>query len=141
MPDAARSLCALVVALGVAHPAASAAPRGPAVEESAAERRAVRGGPVEDATVAESPELREVRRFEEEAFPRDRSVATPAAGTTDDAAPDGELPKGLEGRWGGSGDIPSELRSPESTRGTGRPTPAPPAEWLRDLAAPDLPVR
>jgi membrane-bound lytic murein transglycosylase D len=140
MPDAARSLCALVVALGVAHPAASAAPRGPAVEESAAERRAVRGVPVEDATVAESPELREVRRFEEEAFPRDR-VAAPTDDRTDEAVPDGELPKGLEGRWGGSGDIPSELRSPESTRRTGRPTSPPPADWLRDLAAPDLPVR
>ena len=38
-------------------------------EESLAERRAVRGVPVDDA-VGESPELRELRRFEEQAFPR-----------------------------------------------------------------------
>jgi membrane-bound lytic murein transglycosylase D len=131
----ARAGCALLFALGVAPPLASAAPRGPAVAESAAERRAVRGVPVEESTLSESPELREVRRFEEEAFPRDgRAPVAPED-------PSAELPKGLEGRWGGSGDIPAELRSPEATARPGRPAPPPPAEWLRGLTLPDLPVR
>src|SRR5262249_2694110 len=75
-----------------------------------AERRAVRGVPVEDAILSESPELRELRRFEEGAFPRDRTAITGADGPADVVPP--PLPAGLEGRWGGSGDIPPEVRSP-----------------------------
>jgi len=48
--------------------ASRAATVPPPVEESASERRAVRGVPVDDGS--ESPELRDLRRFEEQAFPR-----------------------------------------------------------------------
>jgi membrane-bound lytic murein transglycosylase D len=109
-----------------------AAPR-PAVEESAAERRAVRGVSLD--AVNESPELRELRRFEEQAFPRSMR---------EDPAPDADapfgLPPGLEGHWRGSGDIPAPLRSPPSAR-TGAPPPTPAADWLRSLTLPELPVR
>src|SRR5204863_3175149 len=55
------------------------------VEENLSERRAVRGSAVDDPSVApESPELREVRRFEERAFPRnaplDAAAAAPVGG-------------------------------------------------------------
>ena len=128
----------ILLALSVATPALAGPGRAPVVEESAAERRAVRGVPVEDAVLSESPELRELRRFEEGAFPRDRAAITGSDGPTDVVPP--PLPGGLEGRWGGSGDIPPELRSP-GPRPEGR-TPTPPdSEWLRSLALPELPVR
>ncbi|HVZ71124.1 MAG TPA: transglycosylase SLT domain-containing protein, partial [Polyangia bacterium] len=85
----------------------------------------------------ESPELREVRRFEEQAFPRARPLE-PA--DIDDAGGDVPLP----GRWGGSGDVPAELRTPAMPA---RPTAAdaaaapPDSEWLRALKLPELPVR
>jgi membrane-bound lytic murein transglycosylase D len=113
-----------------------AAPGRP-VEESAAERRAVRGSPVDDAILSESPELRELRRFEEAAFPRDPTGARPE-GPSEVVPP--PLPTGLDGRWGGSGDLPAELRSPGS-RPEGRTPPMPDSEWLRGLALPELPVR
>jgi membrane-bound lytic murein transglycosylase D len=112
---------------------ALAAPRAPA-EESAAERRAVRGVSLEATN--ESPELRELRRFEEQAFPR--SLRTDPALDPDDGPFD--LPPGLEGHWRGSGDIPAPLRSPPSSRPVA-PPPTPSAEWIRSLALPDLPVR
>jgi membrane-bound lytic murein transglycosylase D len=114
------------------------APRAPVVEESASERRAVRGVPVEEASLAESPELREVRRFEEGAFPRDGQPPARLDPSSDVVPP--PLPAGLEGRWSGSGDIPPELRSP-ATRAEARPAPAPDSEWLRALVPPELPVR
>src|SRR5262249_59957218 len=48
-------------------------PRAPAAapgEESLSDRRAVRGVAVDDVGAPETPELRELRRFEEQAFPR-----------------------------------------------------------------------
>jgi membrane-bound lytic murein transglycosylase D len=129
----------VLLALAVAHPYAAAAPRAPVTTESASERRAVRGVPVEDS-LSESPELREVRRFEEMAFPRERN-GSPAVPDDDSGASDAELPKGLEGQWGGTGDIPVELRGPAATRRLARPGPEPPAEWMRGLTLPDLPVR
>jgi membrane-bound lytic murein transglycosylase D len=137
MPAAAHEFCVVLIAVAAASSRAGAAPRPAIVEESAAERRAVRGVPVEDSAVSESPELREVRRFEEEAFPRERAAA-PASPDSEPAPPAGDLPGGLEGRWGGSGDIPAELRGAGVVR---RPAPPPPAQWLKDLALPDLPVR
>jgi membrane-bound lytic murein transglycosylase D len=99
------------------------------------ERRAVRGIALEDAETCESPELRAVRRFEEEAFPRaGDSLFLPE----EDDVPQ-PLPPGLEGRWGGTGDIPRELRSPE--HGTASPPPKPGEAWLNRLTLPDLPVR
>ncbi len=115
-------------------PAATKAPTLP-VEESLSERRAVRGGPVDDASAApESPELRELRRFEEQAFPRGGAVvpAPPAGG--------GDVP--LPGHWGGSGDVPPEARSEVApARPSVQPPTAPDSEWLRALKLPDLPVR
>src|SRR6188472_3721041 len=85
-------------------PAAAATDRAPG-EESLTERRAVRGVPVDDTALPEMPELRELRRFEEQAFPR--------AGAPTPTPADGALPgPSLPGSWGGSGDVPPELRSP-----------------------------
>jgi membrane-bound lytic murein transglycosylase D len=136
MRAAAREFCAVLIALAAA-PGAVAAPRSAITAESAAERRAVRGVPIDDSALSESPELREVRRFEEENFPRD-GAAPEALPESEPVAPAADLPGALEGRWGGSGDIPAELRSAAATR---RPAPAPPAQWLENLALPDLPVR
>ena len=108
----------------------------PLTKESFAERRAVRGVALEGAETSETPELRAMRRFEEEAFPRQGAVI-PGQPEPDDGAK--TLPPGLEGRWGGTGDIPRELRSPE--RGAAAPVPKPSLEWLRQLALPELPVR
>jgi membrane-bound lytic murein transglycosylase D len=108
----------------------------PPTRESFAERRAVRGVALEGAETSEAPELRAMRRFEEEAFPR-QGAAGPIQPEPDDSAKG--LPPGLEGRWGGTGDIPRELRSPE--RGTAPAAPKPSLEWLRQLSLPELPVR
>src|SRR2546423_2050977 len=135
MPSAFRA--AALAALVLSAAPSVAAPRAPVTEESAAERRAVRGVPLDEAALAETPELREVRRFEEQAFPRDRAATDTSP--ADEPTPF-SLPPGLEGHWRGSGDIPSPLRSPE-TGHSGRQPAAPQAEWLRSLAVPDLPVR
>lgn len=107
-------------------------PSGP-VEESLAERRAVRGASVDDVGSSESPELREIRRFEELAFPRTAGGSAPPSA-------DSPLPPSLPGTWGGSGDVPPELRSPTpATRAEAAPPPD--SDWLRGLSLPDLPVR
>jgi membrane-bound lytic murein transglycosylase D len=108
-------------------------------ERSLAERRAVRGAAVDDddtAAAVESPELREIRRFEEAAFPKAGTSAGSAAWDSDGVLP----PTSLPGEWGGSGDVPAELRSPPPIAGD-KPAPPPDSEWLRSLALPDLPVR
>ncbi|HVU49827.1 MAG TPA: LysM peptidoglycan-binding domain-containing protein [Polyangia bacterium] len=121
------------VASGRRAPAAAKGPPPP-VEESLSERRAVRGSPVDDGSAApESPELRELRRFEEQAFPRGTALV-PAANAADGAVP-------LPGQWGGSGDLAPELRTEPRPAGPSA-APAPPdSEWLRSLVLPDLPVR
>jgi len=124
-------------ALATAPPAAKQRP-APATgnrepgEESLSERRAVRGSPVDDA-LPETPELRELRRFEEQAFPRN-GAPRPSAGDATLPAP------ALPGSWGGSGDVPPELRSPAPAAGSAA-TPAPDSDWLRALKLPDFPVR
>lgn len=107
----------------------------PVTKESFAERKAVRGVALDEGETTETPELRALHRFEEQAFPR--GGALPSTVEPDDAPK--ALPPGLQGRWGGTGDIPRELRSPE--RGAGAPPTKPTQEWLRQLALPDLPVR
>jgi membrane-bound lytic murein transglycosylase D len=108
----------------------------PLTKESFAERKAVRGVALEESDTSETPELRAMRRFEQQAFPRSGG---PVPGTTDaDDAPKA-LPPGLQGHWGGTGDIPRELRSPEHTDAP--PSGKPSQEWLRQLALPDLPIR
>ncbi len=132
-----RALVSVLVGLA---PNAMAAgkPATPAGEESASERRAVRGTPVDNGIVSESPELREVRRFEEQAFPRNGQVPVVAPDPDETPQP---LPPGLAGRWKGTGDIPAELRTPEVARRPGRAPAAPESEWLRGLALPDFPIR
>lgn len=105
------------------------------VEESSSERRAVRGMAVDDG--AESPELTELRRFEEEAFPRTRADGDDVTGG--ESATVGP-PQGLPGRWEGSGDVPEVLRTPASAAARAAPA-APDSEWLRGLALPELPIR
>jgi membrane-bound lytic murein transglycosylase D len=108
----------------------------PPTKESFAERKAVRGVALEGSESSESPELRALRRFEEQAFPR-HGAAIPSTDLPDDAAQ--PLPPGLEGRWGGTGDIPRELRSPE--RGLAPLPQRPSLDWMRQLVQPELPVR
>ena len=77
--------------------------------ESFVERKPVRGIALESPEASESPELRAMRRFDEQAFPR--PGAFPPGPEPDDVPR--PLPPGLQGRWGGTGDIPRDLRSPE----------------------------
>jgi membrane-bound lytic murein transglycosylase D len=123
-----------VTSQGGARPGAQAP--SPPTKESIAERKAVRGVALEGAETSETPELRALRRFEEEAFPH-HGGSMPSPLPSDDTPK--SLPPGLEGRWGGTGDIPRELRSPE--RGALPTAPKPTLEWLRQLAPPELPVR
>ena len=104
----------------------------PPGEESPSERRAVRGVPIDELGTSESTELRELRHFEEQAFSR-----SDGRDPLDTDAP----PPGLRGRWSGTGDVPAELRSPESSQRTPSPPGEPDSEWLRTLKSPDLPVR
>jgi membrane-bound lytic murein transglycosylase D len=141
----ARRFVALALASTVAAGGPTVAATGPAAkprpaastrepgEESLSERRAVRGVPVDDVTTPETPELRELRRFEEQAFPR-TGAPRPSAGDATLPAP------ALPGSWGGSGDVPPELRSPAPAPG-GSATAVPDSDWLRALKLPDFPVR
>jgi membrane-bound lytic murein transglycosylase D len=100
----------------------------------------VRGVPIDES--GESAELRDLRRFEEQAFPRSegqpgRDLA--GSGGAEVGAP--ELGGTLPGRWSGTGDLPPELRSPDSTSRTSPPTDDPDSDWLRTLKLPELPVR
>jgi membrane-bound lytic murein transglycosylase D len=142
----ARAGLALASLFAAGAPAA-AAPAAPTasgaadpVERSLAERRAVRGVAVDDVAATETPELREIRRFEEQAFPRrGSSLNTTTPGGRDADAP--LPPTGLPGEWGGSGDVPAEVRSPPAAAPAEGATPPPDSEWLRGLKLPDLPVR
>jgi membrane-bound lytic murein transglycosylase D len=108
------------------------------VQENPAERKAVRGAPLDEPGANESPELREVHRFEEQAFPRSGPPELQDAEPDDAALP---LPPGLTGRWGGTGDIPRQLRSPEvPARGDKAAALSRPA-WAQSLTLPELPVR
>ncbi|MGA7740515.1 MAG: LysM peptidoglycan-binding domain-containing protein [Polyangia bacterium] len=108
------------------------------IQENPAERKAVRGSPLDDLDANESPELREVHRFEARAFPRLGAPELLDVEPDDVAAP---LPPGLTGRWGGTGDLPWQLRSPEiAARGDKAASSSRP-EWAQALVLPDLPVR
>lgn len=50
-------------------------------------------------------------------------------------------PTSLPGEWGGSGDVPAEVRSPPPAPPSDGAAPPPDSEWLRSLKLPDLPVR
>jgi membrane-bound lytic murein transglycosylase D len=117
----------------------------PTGEESSWERRAVRGASIDDPGASESPELRELRRFEEQAFPRGGPATFPDSSAIEGAGADpssgASLPPALRGHWGGTGDLPPELRTPESSQRSALPGSAPDSEWLRSLKLPELPVR
>ena len=138
-PSSARGTSravALVLGCAVCAPLAwgkGAAAPAPPPGESLNERRAVRGVPVDELGPSESGELREIRQFEEAAFPR---AGAPRPGSADGALPPASLP----GSWGGSGDVPAELRTPPP-RADADATPPPDSEWLRRLKLPDIPVR
>jgi membrane-bound lytic murein transglycosylase D len=108
------------------------------VQENPAERKAVRGAPLEEPDANESPELREVHRFEERAFPRLGGPELLDAEPDDAALP---LPPGLTGRWGGTGDIPRQLRSPEQPARTDKAAASSRPAWAQALTLPELPVR
>ncbi|MEP6654637.1 MAG: transglycosylase SLT domain-containing protein [Myxococcales bacterium] len=116
---------------------AARAPVGAACDTTLSQRRAVRGIPVEEGV--ESPELNELRRFEEQAFARPGSNPAPASTADSDAIM--EAPPTLPGRWEGTGDVPEAVRAPETTLTLPRPLPAPDSDWLRSLKLPELPVR
>jgi membrane-bound lytic murein transglycosylase D len=108
------------------------------VQENPAERKAVRGTSLEEPDANESPELREVHRFEERAFPRLGGADLLDAEPDDAALP---LPPGLTGRWGGTGDIPRQLRSPEQPARTDKAAASSRPAWAQALTLPELPVR
>lgn len=106
------------------------------------ERRAVRGVPLEEALINESPELRELRRFEARTFSRSPGpplpirIYEPEDGRGADAANDD-----LKGRWSGSGDVPPVLRTPEHDREARKDSAEAQAAWLQTLKLPELPIR
>ncbi|HET6148756.1 MAG TPA: transglycosylase SLT domain-containing protein [Polyangia bacterium] len=113
-------------------------------EESPSERRAVRGVAL-DAATGESPELKELRRFEEQTFPRAGQVPAPAGEPYpvrgDSGGPGGAELGQLRGHWAGTGDLPAELRTPDPAPRFAPPAGDPDSDWLRTLKLPELPVR
>jgi membrane-bound lytic murein transglycosylase D len=95
-------------------------------------RRSVRGGPVE-AQPNESPELSEMRRFEERSFPRQGVFVPPPAADAEGAAPDADR-EDLK-------DIPDKLRAHPATRPTPPRETNEPDSFLKSLKLPDLPMR
>jgi peptidoglycan lytic transglycosylase D len=96
-------------------------------------RQAIQGQqppPTSSASI-HSPELEELRKFEESAFPRKRAPAT-----TNEAATPARRPR-LS-----TENPPAELRTPPRGRSAAaRPRAKAPKGWLSRLALPDLPVR
>jgi membrane-bound lytic murein transglycosylase D len=96
-------------------------------------RRSVRGGPVEQQP-NESPELGEMRRFEERSFPRSAPFVPPAAADAEGAAPDADR-EDLK-------DIPDKLRPHAPARPAATHAAAGEADsFLKALKLPDLPMR
>ncbi|MBI5482662.1 MAG: LysM peptidoglycan-binding domain-containing protein [Deltaproteobacteria bacterium] len=140
-------------------PAAQAPPRGPSKPAAAAPasqpgppsefkagppaplkteedaRRGVRGDTEPPIVPNESEELRELRRFEEETFPRaERVWGRPAPPLREGTAP---APRS---RPTGADAQPGDLRTPPPLRPPLPPPPQPP-EWFKKLKLPNLPVR
>lgn len=120
-------------------------------QESASERRAVRGSAADESL--ESPELSELRQFEEQTFLHTGGTASRVTDTDAPEEPE-EPPPELPGRWEGTGDVPEVLRSGQANvseravNGSERAVSAasrtpvlPDSEWLRSLKLPELPVR
>src|SRR5215813_8085750 len=103
--------------------------------ESATGRRAVRGAPVDVAR--ESDELRQLREFDEESFPRPLPGLPPTTVIDDDAT---TVRRTSASGGVGPDAVPPPLRSPDHE--LVKPNEMPPAiPWLSDLKLPDLPVR
>jgi membrane-bound lytic murein transglycosylase D len=109
-------------------------------EESPSERRAVRGVAL-DAATGESAELKELRRFEEQAFPRAGQVPAGSDPATAHGESGGSELGQLRGHWAGTGDLPPELRTPDPAQKAALPPTDPDSDWLRTLKLPELPVR
>lgn len=106
------------------------------------ERKAVRGGPLEESLLVESPELRELRSFESRTFGRTERVPFKVYEPEQDEGAVAPKPGALKGRWSGSGDVPAVLRSPEHDRGAGTPGASESnTAWLSSLTMPEIPVR
>jgi membrane-bound lytic murein transglycosylase D len=116
----------------------AAGPGADPIQENPAERKAVRGSPLDESDGNESPELREVHRFEARAFPRLGTSELLDVEPDDAALP---LPPGLTGRWGGTGDLPRQLRSPEVPARSDKAAASSRPAWAQALTLPELPVR
>ncbi|MDX2023343.1 MAG: transglycosylase SLT domain-containing protein [Deltaproteobacteria bacterium] len=133
----ARVLVVTVVATLTA-PAVLAQVAGPDERE----RKAVRGGPLEESLLVESPELRELRSFESRTFGRTERVPFKVYEPEQTEGPVPPAAEALKGRWSGSGDVPAVLRSPAHDRGSGAPeAPESNTAWLSSLTLPEIPVR
>jgi membrane-bound lytic murein transglycosylase D len=108
--------------------------------ESAAGRRAVRGAAVE--VVRESDELRQLRDFDEQSFPRPLPGFSSPATRDDGSAASAvrRVSSSGTGNMGGPDVIPPEPSSPDQE--LVKPIETPPAiPWLDQVKLPDLPVR
>ncbi len=106
--------------------------------ESPTGRRAIRGAPVEGAR--ESDELRQLREFDEQSFPRPLPGLPAREEFGGDAVRTSSLSDGVRSGGVGPDALPPELRSPDHE--LVKPIETPPAiPWLDQLKLPDLPVR
>jgi membrane-bound lytic murein transglycosylase D len=104
------------------------------------ERRAVRGGLAPALEPEhESPELRELRRFEDQSFPRQGALPI-LIRDPEDPRSQAET-QALPGRWSGSGDVPEALRSAALPRAVAPDIETGAPAWLRTLKMPEIPVR
>jgi membrane-bound lytic murein transglycosylase D len=130
-----RGACVLLLIAGASP--AGAAP----LAEIASSRRAIRGSAVE--TARESDELKRLREFEEESFPRPGTPPLGVAGAPSGgpASVDGEALPARPAPGAIAPDaLPSALRSPEAPH-PNEPATAPAIPWLQQILLPDLPIR
>jgi membrane-bound lytic murein transglycosylase D len=132
-PPATKAAAAPATAKGLPSEFKAAPPTPLKTEED--QRRGVRGDTEPPIVANESDELRELRRFEEETFPRaERVWGRPAAPTREGTAPPPvSRPTGADAQ-------PGALRTPPPARAPLPPPPQPP-EWFKKLKLPNLPVR
>jgi len=127
----------LALLLSTAPACATPAWGGP-LPESAAGRRAIRGSTVE--IIHESEELRAMREFDEQSFPRPLP-GVPSTGSSDDTTGSGSDVRRASLGNVGSDALPPPLRSPvqgELVKPTESGSAIP---WLEQIKLPDLPVR
>ncbi|HEY3358757.1 MAG TPA: LysM peptidoglycan-binding domain-containing protein [Polyangia bacterium] len=100
------------------------------------QRRSLRGDAEPPIVPNESDELRELRRFEEEAFPREpRPTLPPVAPLKEGAVPPPRSrPTGADAQH-------PDLRTPPTAAPAPQLRPAGPPDWFKRLKMPNLPVR